>query len=114
MQTLTFECEVTAERDLVLRLPATVAPGRHRIAVVIDPPELTAADSDVIPVGDSVPPRTALWARLNALRDQAAREGDLPTPMSWDDILAEVQRRRGEQKPLPQTLNPEPSHQRQR
>jgi hypothetical protein len=107
MQTLTFECEVTADRDVVLRLPATVRPGRHRIAVVIDPPERTAAESDVVPVGDSVPPRTALWARLSALRNQAAREGELPAPMSWDDILAEMQRRRGEQEPKPKTLNPE-------
>lgn len=97
MQTLTFECEVGAERNLVLRLPATVTPGRHRIAVVIDPLELTGTESDLIPVSDSVPPRTALWARLSALRDQAAREGELPAPMSWDEILAEVQRRRGEQ-----------------
>ena len=96
VQTLTFECEVTSERDVVLRLPATVRPGRHRIAVVIDPPEPPAAESDVIPVDDSVPPRTALWARLSALRDQAAREGALPKPMSWDEVLTEVQRRRGE------------------
>jgi hypothetical protein len=65
MQPLTFECEVSAERDLVLRLPVTVTPGRHRIAVVIDPLELTGAASDLIPVGDSVPPRTALWARID-------------------------------------------------
>ncbi len=97
MQTLTFECEVSAERNLVLSLPATVTPGRHRIAVVIDPLELTGAESDLISVDDSVPPRTALWARLNALRDQAAREGELPAPLSWDEILAEMQQRRGEQ-----------------
>jgi hypothetical protein len=108
MQTLTFECEVAAERDVVLRLPATVRPGRHRIAVVIDLPEPAAAEPDVIPVGDSVPLRTALWARLSALRDQAIQEGALPGPMSWDDILADVQRRRGEQEPKPKTLIPEP------
>jgi len=97
MQTLTFECEISTERDLVLRLPMTVRPGRHRIAVVIDPLELTGDASDLVPVGDSVPPRTALWARLSALRDQAVRDGELPEPMSWDEILAEVQHRRGEQ-----------------
>lgn len=96
MQTLIFECEVTAERDVVLRLPATVRPGRHRISVVVDPPEPTAAESGVMPIQDSVPARTALWTRLSALRDQAMRDGELPTPMSWDEILAEVQRRRGE------------------
>ena len=39
MQTLTFDCEVDDTRHLVLRLPSTVAPGRHRISLVIDPPE---------------------------------------------------------------------------
>jgi hypothetical protein len=37
METLTIECDVTAERNLVLRLPSSVAPGRHRIAVIINP-----------------------------------------------------------------------------
>jgi hypothetical protein len=67
--------------------------------LTIDPLELAGAESDLIPVGDSLPPRTALWARLSALRDQTIQEGELPAPMSWDDILAEVQRRRGEQNP---------------
>ena len=75
--------------------------------MTIYPLELAGAESDLIPVGDSVPPRTALWALLGALRDQGVREGELPEPMSWDDILAEVQRRRGEQEPKPKTLNPE-------
>jgi hypothetical protein len=97
VQTLSFECEVTVERDLVLRLPATVTPGRHRIEIVIDPVEPAAAESDVIAVDEDVPPRTALWARLTALRDQAAQDAELPQPMSWDDVLSEVQRRRGEQ-----------------
>lgn len=96
MQTLTFECEVTAERDLVLRLPATVAPGRHLIALVIDPVELPASGADLSPVADTVPPRTELWARLAAVRDQAAQGGELPEPMLWDDVLAEAQRRRGD------------------
>lgn len=39
MQTLTFECEVDETGRLVLRLPPSVQPGRHRIAVVIDPLE---------------------------------------------------------------------------
>lgn len=97
MQTLRFECEVTAERDLVLRLPTTVTPGRHRIEVVIDPVEPAVPESDVIAVRESVPPRTALWRRLQALRDQAAQDGELPEPMPWDEVLSEVQRRRGEQ-----------------
>jgi hypothetical protein len=71
--------------------------------MISDPLELAEAESELIPVGDSVPPRTVLWARLNALRDQAACEGELPAPMSWDEILAEVQHRRGEQ-----SSNPEP------
>jgi hypothetical protein len=65
--------------------------------VISDRLELAGAESDLVPVGDSVPPRTALWARLNALRDQAAQEGERPAPMSWDQILGEVQQRRGEQ-----------------
>lgn len=96
MQTLSFEYEVTVERDLVLRLPPTVKPGRHRIEVVIDPVEPAPAESDVTPVAEGVPPRTALWARLDALRDQAAREGELPKPMSWDEVLSK-----------PRTLNTE-------
>jgi hypothetical protein len=75
--------------------------------LTIDPLELAGAESDLIPVGENVPPRTALWAQLSTLRDSAAREGKLPTPMSWNEILAEVQRRRGEQDPKPKTLNPE-------
>jgi len=96
MQTLTFECEVTVERDVVLRLPATVAPGLHRIALVIDPVESSASEADLNPVADTVPPRTRLWARLAAVRDQAAQAGELAEPMSWDDVLAEAQRRRGD------------------
>jgi len=96
MQTLTFECEVTVERDLVLRLPTTIAPGRHRIALVIDPVESPASEADLNPVADTVPPRTGLWARLAAVRDQAAQAGELAKPMSWDDVLTEAQRRRGD------------------
>lgn len=39
MQSLTFDCEIGQSRDVVLRLPASVNPGRHRIALVIDPAE---------------------------------------------------------------------------
>jgi len=95
MQTLTFDCEISHSRDLVLRLPDTVAPGRHRIAVVIDP-EATEDEAVITPVGDHTPPRTALWAQLEVLRAQAQQEGTLPPPLTCDEILAEVERRRGE------------------
>jgi hypothetical protein len=96
MQTLTFECEVDLEHLLVLQLPPSVSPGRHRISLVIDPPEASGGDRVISPIGDSVPPRTALWSQLAALREQAAREGVLPEPLSWDGVLAESERRRGD------------------
>lgn len=34
MQTYTFECEVDSSRHLVLDLPPSVAPGRHRVSVI--------------------------------------------------------------------------------
>ena len=94
MQTLTFECEVDLEHNLVLQLPPSVPPGRHRISLVIDPPEASGGERVISPIGDSIPPRTALWAQLAALREQAAREGVLPEPLSWDGVLAESARRR--------------------
>ena len=41
MQTLTFDCGIGKSRAVVLRLPDSVTPGRHRIALLIDPPEQT-------------------------------------------------------------------------
>ena len=97
MQTLTFDCEIGNSRDFVLRLPDSVSPGHHRIALVIDPPEQPEMLAPLVPIPDSVPPRTPLWARLSAIREQAERDGVLPEPLSWDGILAEVGRRRGDQ-----------------
>jgi hypothetical protein len=96
MQTLTFGCEIDATRDLVLRLPASVTPGRHRISLVIDPPAPTDAEASLAPIPDNAPPRTELWARLAVLREQAEKDGALPEPLTWDGVLAEVERRRGE------------------
>ena len=53
----------------------------------------TLIDANLL-IGDSIPPRTALWSQLAALREQAAREGVLPEPLSWDGVLAESARRR--------------------
>lgn len=92
MQTLTFECEIKPDRHLVLHLPGNVVPGRHRIALVIDPP-----DPAIIPHMASMPARTPLWAQLEALRQQAEAEGTLPNALTMDEILSEVQRLRGEE-----------------
>lgn len=95
MQTFTFECEVDARHGVVLRLPASVSPGRHRLAVAVDPPQDWAAQAPDAttpvppgPIDACVPPRTELWRRLEQLRCQAAQTGDLPEPMSWDAVLA--------------------------
>jgi len=45
-------------------------------------------------LAEGTPPRTALWAQLAALRDQAQQEGVLPESMTWDEILAEAALRR--------------------
>ena len=91
MQTLTFDCEIGKSRDVVLRLPDSVTPGRHRIALVIDPPEQSEMLAPLAPIPDSVAPRTPLWAQLAALREQAEKDGVLPEPLSWDGVLAEVE-----------------------
>ncbi|WPL18200.1 hypothetical protein Thiowin_03259 [Thiorhodovibrio winogradskyi] len=96
MQTLVFDCEIDATRNLVLRLPTTVAPGHHRISVMIDPPALNKAEASITPIPESVAPRTELWSQLAALRQLAEEEGELSQPLSWDGVLAEVERRRGE------------------
>jgi hypothetical protein len=96
MQSLTFDCEIGQSRDVILRLPDSVTPGRHRIALVIDPPEASKMLAPLAPVPDSVAPRTPLWARLAALRERAEKEGVLPEPLSWDGVLAEVEHRRGD------------------
>lgn len=45
------------------------------------------------PIADEEPARTELWKRLMALREQAIAEG--MQLMTWDEINAEVRRRRG-------------------
>lgn len=96
MQTLTFECDVDIAHNLVLHLPPSVLPGRHRIALVIDPPLQQEREIFITPVTDNIPPKTALWSQLSTLREQAEKEGALPEPLSWDGVLSEVRRRRGE------------------
>ncbi len=99
MQTFTFDCEVDKHRGVVLRLPPSVSPGRHCLAVTIDPPEIALASTQsapIAPIDENTAPRTDLWRQLEALRAQAAQTGDLPDPMAWDAVLAEAERRRGE------------------
>ncbi|AUB82992.1 hypothetical protein THSYN_19935 [Candidatus Thiodictyon syntrophicum] len=43
MQTFTFDCDVDAHRGVVLRLPSSVLPGRHRLAVSVDPADAAGA-----------------------------------------------------------------------
>lgn len=61
------------------------------LAGAVDEPAPPAA---IALVAEGTPPRTALWAQLAALRDQAQQEGVLPEPMTWDEILAEAELRR--------------------
>lgn len=87
---LTFKEAVKINRPLsvlvtILDEPADLSPG--------EPGDQEAA---LVPIPDHAPPRTALWSRLSAIREQAGREGLLPEPLSWDGILEEVERRRGE------------------
>ena len=92
-----IECDVPVNRTLVLNLPTSVLPGKHRIEVIVDPNERAPAFSAIetlTPVYDDVPPRTELWQRLMELRAQAEAEG-MPL-LSQEEILVEVRRRRGE------------------
>lgn len=93
MQTFTFECDVDSSRHLVLDLPPTVSPGRHRVAVVIDPPQADEPAVPIDPIAGEEPARTELWRQLLVLREQAIAEG-MPL-MDWDEINAEARRRRG-------------------
>ena len=92
-----IECDVPANRTMVLNLPTSVLPGKHQIEVIVDPNERAPALNSIetlTPVYDDVPPRTELWRRLMELRAQAEAEG-MPL-LSQEEILAEVRRRRGE------------------
>lgn len=101
MQTFTFDCEIDAQHGVVLRLPRSVAPGRHRLAVIVDPPApALAPEVPLYPVDSHTAPRTDLWRRLEALRAQAAETEALPAPMAWDAVLEEVERRRGKRDDL--------------
>ncbi|MDD5035903.1 MAG: hypothetical protein PHE55_14230 [Methylococcaceae bacterium] len=93
MQTFTFECNLDSTRHLVLDLPPSVPLGRHRVAVVIDPPLIEQAAAPIQPIADEQPARTERWQHLMALREQAIAEG--MQLMDWDEINAEVRSRRG-------------------
>lgn len=93
MQTLTFDCNLDSTRHLVLNLPTSVPLGRHRVAVVIDPPEVETATASITPSIAEEPARAALWQRLLALREQGIAEG--MHLMNWDEVNAEVRERRG-------------------
>jgi len=99
MQTFTLDCDVDAHRGVVLGLPSSVLPGRHQLAVIVDPPDVGGARTAgpaITPIDEGAAPRTDLWRRLESLRAQAVDAGELPAPMAWDAVLAEAQRRRGE------------------
>ena len=96
MQTLVFECDVDIAHNLVLHLPPTVSPGRHHISLLITPSPHAEREVVIVPIPDNDPPKTALWTQLSTLREQAEKEGTLPEPLSWDGVLSEVRRRRGE------------------
>ncbi len=99
MQTFTFDCDLDAQRGVVLRLPSSVLPGRHRLAVIVDPPDAVGARTAgpaITPIDEGAAPRTDLWRRLESLRAQAIDAGELLPPMAWDAVLAEAERRRGE------------------
>lgn len=87
---------LTFEEAVKINRPLSVL-----VTILDEPPGLSPGKSGdqeaaVFPIPDSTPPRTALWSRLSAIREQADREGLLPEPLSWDGILEEVERRRGE------------------
>ncbi len=80
MNAVVFETVVTDEHQLHCALPASLPTG-CRLRVVIEP------------IAEEEPTRTELWRQLMALREQAITEG-MPL-MDWDEINAEVRRRRG-------------------
>lgn len=104
MQTYTFECDVDSSRHLVLDLPKSVAPGRHRVSVIIDPAPTVTSETEAQPtvdkplIGDAVvdhyQPRTELGRKLIALRRAHIEAGG--KLLTQDEILAEVRRSRGE------------------
>lgn len=55
---------------------------------VSDPPESFDSEAPTLPVPADVPPRTALWAQLEALRAKAQQEGTLPAELNVDEILS--------------------------
>jgi hypothetical protein len=88
---MVFEAVVTAEHQLHWTLPESFPVG-SKLRVTVEPID----SGQLRPVSADTPPRTSLWGQLEALREQAARQGVLPEPLSWDGILAEMERRRGE------------------
>ncbi len=93
MQTFNFECDVDSARHLVLNLPPSVTTGRHRVAVVIDPPLAEEPTAPIQPIAGETPAHTEQWRGLMALREQAIAEG-MPL-LDWEGINAEVRDRRG-------------------
>lgn len=91
MNAVVFETVVTAEHQLHWTLPESLPVG-SKLRVTVEPID----SGQLHPVSADTAPRTSLWVQLEALREQAAREGVLPEPLSWDEILAEMERRRGE------------------
>jgi hypothetical protein len=91
MQTLTIDCEIDGNRELVVKLPAGIAPGRHRIEIVIDPP--TSDETTVASGGAETSARAERWSRLLALREEAIARG-MPL-LEWRGIDAEQRERRG-------------------
>lgn len=104
MQTYTFECDVDSSGHLVLDLPKSVTPGRHRVSVIIDPAPTETSETEAQPtvdkplIGDAVvdhyQPRTELGRKLIELRRAHIEAGR--RLLTQDEILAEVRRNRGE------------------
>jgi hypothetical protein len=122
MQAIEFETPIT-HGEIHLKLPKEISADRARVIVLFETMPLAEqpTNSELIQFLDSlaqnptweirtkeeidqalddldgdIEPRTPLWAKLTELREQAAREGALPEPLSSDGILAEIEQRRGE------------------
>lgn len=91
MNAVIIEAVVTPDHQLRCNLPNSLPIG-CKLRVTVEPIER----EEPRPASLDAPPRTSLWARLAKLREQAAREGALPVPLSCDGILAEMEQRRGE------------------
>jgi len=92
MSPTVLEVAVAADHKLKIDLPCDI-PAGTRIRVTLEPLGI----GTLHPIDLDLPARTPLWGRLEELRAQAAEEGVLPNPLSWDEVIAEAAERRGEE-----------------